>query len=253
MIRGSQGRSQPPRVSSRSTSSAVKPQISIEPMWNAGPVRPLGCRNMNRCAGSASSATGIRSTAATSPMSAGRTAEGFRHQASTGTTRNWLRSMNSSGSMPSTSTPAGSRPVSSAASRSAAATGPSSESSIAPPGKAGCPACRRSPSLRWMNRRSGPSGPAPKRISTADRLPPDVGGRITRGTSMAAAAAASSRSHSGAWFTKTGLPLPAWPRSPRPSGRVRTMGTSPPPGTRRKPACGRGRSAGRARSAGATA
>jgi hypothetical protein len=45
--------------------------------------------------------------------------------------------MNISGSLASTSTPAGSRPVSSTASRSAAATGPSSVSSILPPGKAG--------------------------------------------------------------------------------------------------------------------
>jgi hypothetical protein len=91
MTRVSQGRSQPPRASSRSTSNAVNPQISIEPMWNAGPVRPLGCRNVPRLRGSARSATGIRSTAATSPMSVGRTAQGSRHQASTGTTRNSLR------------------------------------------------------------------------------------------------------------------------------------------------------------------
>ena len=92
---------------------------------------------MSRLAGSARSATPIRSTAATSPMSVGRTALGVRHQPSTGTTRNSLRAMNISGSGVSTSTPAGSRPVSSTASRSAAATGPSSLASILPPGNAG--------------------------------------------------------------------------------------------------------------------
>ncbi len=42
MTVASQGRSQPPSASSRSVISAVKPQISIESMRNAGPLRPLG-------------------------------------------------------------------------------------------------------------------------------------------------------------------------------------------------------------------
>src|SRR5205823_58585 len=83
------------------------------------------------------------------------TAHGRRHPASTGTTRNPVRGMKTSGKMPTTSTPPGSRPTSSTASRSAAPTGPPSPASMAPPGKAGCPACSRRSSLRWMNSRSG--------------------------------------------------------------------------------------------------
>jgi short chain dehydrogenase len=64
-----------------------------------------------RAAGSASSLTLIRSTAATSPGSAGATAHGRRHQASTGTTWNPVGGMNSSGRVPRTSTPSGPRRV----------------------------------------------------------------------------------------------------------------------------------------------
>jgi hypothetical protein len=165
---------------------------------NAGEIRPLGPRTSSRAAGSASSLTLIRSTAATSPWSTGATAHGSLHHASTGTTRKPVRGMNSSGRVAITSTPPGSTPTSSAASRSAAATGPESSASMAPPGKAGCPACSRSPWLRWMNSRSGPSGPSANRTSTADGLPPRSGGKLSRDISIVLAAAASSCNHAGA-------------------------------------------------------
>ena len=69
---------------------------------------------------------------------------------------------------------------------------------MAPPGKAGWPACSRSPSLRWMNSRSGPSGPSPNRTSTADGLPPVAGGASGGGTSIVPAASASRSSQDGA-------------------------------------------------------
>jgi hypothetical protein len=144
----SHGRSQPASASRRSTSTAVNPQISIPLTRNAGEANPPGPRAIRRAAGSVSSPTLIRSTAATSPASTGATADGRRHQASTGTTRNPVREMNNSGSVPTMSTPSGSTPTSSAASRRAAPTGPPSPASMAPPGKAGWPACSRSPSLR---------------------------------------------------------------------------------------------------------
>ena len=65
-------------------------------------------------------------------------------------------------------------------------------------GKAGWPACSRSPSLRWMNSKSGPSGPSPNRTSTADGLPPVAGGASGAGTSIVPAASASRSSQDGA-------------------------------------------------------
>ncbi len=196
-LAASQGRSHPASESRRSTSAAVNPQISIPLTWNAGERKPLGPRTVSRAAGSASSPTPTRSTAATSPVSTGATADGRRHHASTGTTRNPVRGMNNSGSVATMSTLPGSTPTSSAASRSAAATGPPSAASIAPPGKAGCPACSRSPSLRWMRSTSGPSRPSPNKMSTAEARPPRAGGWIRGSISMPAAASASSRSHAG--------------------------------------------------------
>lgn len=133
----SHGRSHPPSISSRSTSAAVIPQISMPLTRNAGRTIPLGRCIISRAGGSASSLTLIRSTAATSPGSTGATAHGCRHQASTGTTWNPVGGMNSSGRVPRTSTPLGSTPTSSAASRNAAATGPESTASMTPPGKPG--------------------------------------------------------------------------------------------------------------------
>ncbi len=144
----SPGRSHPPNASRRSTSAAVNPQISIPRTRNAGKMKPRGPCTISRAAGSASSVRLTRSTAATSPVSTGATAHGCRHHASTGMTRNPVGGMNASGRVPITSTPAGSTPTSSAASRSAVPTGPSSPASMAPPGKAGWPACRRSPGPR---------------------------------------------------------------------------------------------------------
>ena len=174
--------------------------MSIPLTWNAGERNPLGPRTVSRAAGSASSPTLTRSTAATSPLSTGATADGRRHHASTGTTRNPVRGMNNSGSVATMSTPPGSTPTSSAASRSAAATGPPSAASIAPPGKAGWPACSRRPSLRWMRSTSGlsgPSRPSPNKMRTAEARPPRAGGWISGSISIEAAASASSRSHAG--------------------------------------------------------
>jgi hypothetical protein len=204
-LAASHGRSQPASESSRSTSAAVNPQMSIPLTWNAGEVNPPGPRTISRAAGSASSLTPTRSTAATSPASTGATADGCRHHASTGTTRNPVRGINNSGKVPTTSTPPGSTPTSSAASRSAAATGPPSPASIAPPGKAGWPACSRSPELRWMRSRSGWSGPfrpSANKMSTADARPPRAGGWISGSISIVLAAPASSRNHAG-----TGAPV----------------------------------------------
>src|SRR5256886_11174605 len=113
--------------------------------------------------------------------------------------------MKPSGRVPTTSPPARSRPTSSVASRSAAPTGPPSPSSMAPPGKAGWPACSRSSSLRWIKSRSGPSGPLPNRTSTADGLPPVAGGASSAGTSIVPAASASRSSHDGADPDTAGL------------------------------------------------
>ena len=197
-VAASHGRSHPPSASSRSASAAVKPQMSMPLTRKAGMSRPPGTRTISRAAGSASSPTPMRSTAATSPGSTGATAPGCRHQASTGMTRNPVRGMNSSGKVASTSTPAGSTPTSSAASRNAAATGPESAASMAPPGKAGCPAWCRRTWLRWMNSRSGPRAVSANKTSTADGLPPVSGGSAAGVICIVVAAAASRRSHAGA-------------------------------------------------------
>src|SRR5580700_3550758 len=206
----SHGRSHPASASRRSMSMPVVPQMSIPLTRKAGDKAPIGIRTISRAAGSASSPTLTRVTAATSPGSTGATAHGSRHQASTGTTRKRVGGMNSSGRVATTSTPPASTPTSSAASRSAAATGPSSSASMVPPGNAGSPACSRSPPLRWMRSRSGPFPPAANKTSTADARPPPAGGWNSGAISIAQAASASSRNHAGtgvpAWVT-TGSPL----------------------------------------------
>ena len=65
----SHGLSHPPRVSIQSTRPAVKPQTSSPPAANAGPTYPDGPVTRNRASGSASAATGTRTTAAVSPES----------------------------------------------------------------------------------------------------------------------------------------------------------------------------------------
>src|SRR5579859_3184828 len=193
----SHGRSHPASSSRRSMTMAVVPQMSIPLTRKAGDMAPMGIRTISRAAGSASSPTLTRITAATSPGSTGATAHGRRHQASTGTTRKRVGGMNSSGRVATTSTPPASTPTSSAASRSAAATGPSSSASTAPPGNAGSPACSRSSLPRWMRSRSGPFRPAANKTSTADALPPLAGGWNSGAISIAQAASASSRNHAG--------------------------------------------------------
>ncbi len=74
---------------------------------------------------------------------------------------------------------------------------------MAPPGKAGWPACSRRSALRWMNSRSGSSSrcpvrrPAANRTSTAEARPPRAGGWACGLISILLAASASSRSQSG--------------------------------------------------------
>ena len=94
----SHGTAQPARSSSTLSTPAVKPQTSIERTRNAGPIQPLGCRTHTRLAGSTSSATGTRSTRATSSACIGATGCGARHQASTGVTTNRLTGIHSAGS-----------------------------------------------------------------------------------------------------------------------------------------------------------
>src|SRR3954471_15374056 len=113
-------------------------------MVNAGPVNPDGCRQVIRFAGSASALIGTSCTEATSAGSTTATGDGFRHQASTGDTPKLLTGTQSAGQIANGTTPAGSSPVSSSASRNAVRTRPSSpvpsSGSAPPPGNAICPA-----------------------------------------------------------------------------------------------------------------
>src|SRR5439155_680115 len=135
-------------------------------------------------------------------------------------------------------------PASSAASRKAAPTGPWSAASIAPPGKAGWPAWRRSHGLRWTISRSGSPAGSPTRIRTADGRPaPAAGGRSGGGTVIRAALPASARSHPGApgglaVVKRTGPPSPAPAPPPGRSGLCRRMGRAGPPRRRRRPGGG---------------
>src|SRR5690348_17655984 len=54
---------------------AVNPQMSMPCTRNAGPAEPDGCRTRSRLAGSARSASGIRTAAVTSPRSEEHTSE----------------------------------------------------------------------------------------------------------------------------------------------------------------------------------
>ena len=97
-----------------------------------------------------------------------------------------LGGSHSSGRVPNTSTPAGSSPVSSSASRRAAAVGEASVASIEPPGKETCPGCERMSWARSVSSRSGPSGPSPKSISTAPLRAPEPSGGTNRLMSLGA-------------------------------------------------------------------
>ena len=164
---------------------------------NAGTVRPSGTRTMSRAAGSASSLTLTRSTAATSPgvdRARPRTAAATRPARERPGTRSAGCTARAR-CRPRRRRP-GPTPTSSAASRSAAATGPESPASMAPPGKAGWPACSRSSALRWMNSSSGPARPAVGEQDEHRRRPAAVGGRQGRRVHLhRLAASASSRSH----------------------------------------------------------
>ena len=96
--------------------------------------------NTPRLSGATRSAIATRATSADSAESTAATCVGSRHHASTGVTSKRLCGTKSGGSIPMTSTPAGSSPVSSSASRRAVKALEVSVSSRAPPGKAGCPA-----------------------------------------------------------------------------------------------------------------
>ena len=153
--------------------------------------------DVTRQAGSASSATLIRSHGRDLALVHRDTGPGECRPGEHGDDPDTLRQMYSSGSVVRTSTLPGSTPASSVASRSAAAAGPESVASMAPPGNAGWPGCCRIPWLRWMNSRSGPAGPSAKRIRTAAGRPPDDGGCRGGSTSMRAADPASSMSQRG--------------------------------------------------------
>ena len=140
-------------------------------------------------------------------MSAGATTHGWRHQASTGTTRKPVGGMNASGMVPTTSTPG--RVETDFLSRfpQRRRDGPLVAGVDGPAGEGqGWPACSRSSSLRTMNSRSGPPGPSPNKISTADARPPAAGGASSGEISNVCAAAASSRSHAG---TASAITMPA--------------------------------------------
>src|SRR3954453_23051096 len=93
-------------------------------MVNAGPVNPDGCRQGIRFAGSARALIGTSCTEETSAGSTTATADGSRHQASTGDTPKLLTDTHSAGQIANGTTPRGSRPVSSSASRNAVRTRP---------------------------------------------------------------------------------------------------------------------------------
>ena len=153
-------------------------------------------------------------TAVTSVGSPGVTGTGWRHQASTGVTENPLRLMNNSGSTASTSTPDASTPASSAASRSAAGDRAAVRFLDRPAWKGGLARMPAQPRTRWTSSRSGPSGPSPKSISTADGRPPPGGGRKSGGTGIRGAAAARSRSQPAARH-RLRTPMPESSQKPR--------------------------------------
>ena len=133
-----------PDSSNRLLSSiAVKPHTNSPSTSNPGP--RYGPKTVvKRFAGSSRSATRTRTTRSTSPaVDDADRARGRGHHASTGVTAFWLGVRKMSGNVASTSTPAGSRPTSSSASRSAAATDPSSSGSTRPPGNETWPGCER--------------------------------------------------------------------------------------------------------------
>src|SRR5262249_4777754 len=119
-------------------------------------------------------------------------------------------------------TPAGSTPTSSAASRSAAPTGPLSEGSIAPPGKAGWPACRRRCGPRCTISRSGSPAVSPNSSKTAEARPPRSGARSRGGTTIRPASAAGPVGQAGAGAAGAGPPptalADAGPASTAPAG-----------------------------------
>ena len=180
-------------------------------------------------------------------------------------TTNPVTGTHRSGSCANTSTPDGSSPVSSWASRSAACTAESSPGSTAPPGSAGCPACARMVLARWISRRSR-SGP--KSRSTAEWRPSPCGGtnRVRSSACRSGTRVAIGCSHSGrrsgdsssrpcrihsAITRAHGRAADAAPQSD-PSAPRRRTGTSARPSRPRRPGAWHGSSAVRARSPGAT-
>ena len=124
---------------------------------------------------------------------------GSRHQPRIGVTAKLLGGSHSSGSSAKTSTPEGSRPVSSSASRSAASSAVS-PGSIVPPGNETWPGWERMWWARSVSSRSGPVSPSPNSISTAPRRGSASSGgmnRVRSCTVIARAPASSGCSQSG--------------------------------------------------------
>ena len=111
------------------------PHTTAPSRTNAGPCQPKLVLSMMRLSGSASAVNGMRITRLVSPGSIALTGDGVRQWASTPVTSNRDGGMCRRGSRISGSTPAGSTPVSSAASRIAVAGGPASPSLTRAAGK----------------------------------------------------------------------------------------------------------------------
>ncbi|OLM14663.1 hypothetical protein Ae505Ps2_4793c [Pseudonocardia sp. Ae505_Ps2] len=146
----------------------MNPHTTSSPTRKPGPRQaPPPARSRNRCAGSASTTNGTCSTASVSAGSTACSRVGVRQCPSTAVTWNPVSRI-SRGSVATTSTPDGSSPVSSVASRSAVAAGSVSPGSARPPGKEISPEWWRSRRARRWSTTSGPSGPCPSSTSTAD-------------------------------------------------------------------------------------
>lgn len=156
--------------------AAVNPQTTRPLTVKAGPrwMRPARLRTaVYRLSGCSRSATGTRNTWADSLKSMTATGEGSVHQASTGVTMNRLTLNGTSGKVPRMSTPEASSPVSSTASRSAAASGPPSSGSMPPPGKDTWPGWSARVPARSISSTSRSSGTAAEwvRAGTTSRVP----------------------------------------------------------------------------------
>ena len=196
----------------------------------AGPTPKPVSLPYSRCAGSVREpgpVSGAHTRRSTSIGSCTPSGGAAGDQLSTGVTTCTRQGMGIGAKAPSTSTSAGSRPVSSSASRRAVCTSSRSVASRPPPGRENCPGCERSAWPRSSSTSAASSRPVPAMwISTALRRTSPSGSCGARGSGCGSTSTSPRRARSASGARK---PAPAGRSGASAPAARRCRSLMPPP------------------------